>query len=207
MLIGVDFDNTIVCYDDLFRIVALERGLIPREILASKLAVRDYLRGIGKEDLWIELQGYVYGTRMSQARPFPGVTEFFARCRSRDIPIFIVSHRSRFPYRGDTHDLHQAARDWLVALKFHDAAGIGLPAQRVHFELTGRDKENRIRELGCTHFIDDLPEFLAELSEPVDIQKILFDPNGHNATNVTVAGARRMASWDEIGRHLLGSES
>jgi hypothetical protein len=204
MLIGVDFDNTIVCYDELFRTVALERRLIPLEVLASKLAVRDYLRQIGKEDLWIELQGYVYGTRMSQATPFPGAVEFFTHCRRIDVPIFIVSHRSRFPYRGDNHDLHQAARDWLAARNFHDPAGIGLPASRVYFELTGRDKEARIKELGCSHFIDDLPEFLGELREPADIQKILFDPNGHN-TNAAIA--RRMASWNEIDRFLLGSAS
>ena len=29
MLIGVDFDNTIVCYDKLFHQLALERSLIP----------------------------------------------------------------------------------------------------------------------------------------------------------------------------------
>ena len=43
-VLGVDFDNTIVSYDCLFHRVAAERGLIPASLVATKGAVRDYLR-------------------------------------------------------------------------------------------------------------------------------------------------------------------
>jgi hypothetical protein len=69
MLIGIDFDNTIVRYDRLFHHVALEKGLIPASVPASKGDVRDYLRSIGGEQDWIELQGIVYGVRMHEADP------------------------------------------------------------------------------------------------------------------------------------------
>ncbi len=72
MLVGVDFDNTIVCYDRLFHKAALEKGLIPPELPASKGQVRDYMRANGAEDAWTELQGYVYGPRMLDAAPFAG---------------------------------------------------------------------------------------------------------------------------------------
>ena len=48
--IGIDFDNTIVCYDDVFHEVAREQGLIPNDLPANKGAVRDHLRAIGRED-------------------------------------------------------------------------------------------------------------------------------------------------------------
>jgi hypothetical protein len=34
------------------------------------------LRALGKEDVWTELQGYVYGARMAEAEAYPGVLDF-----------------------------------------------------------------------------------------------------------------------------------
>ena len=36
MIIGVDFDNTIVCYDKVFHVAAYEKGLIPADLPVSK---------------------------------------------------------------------------------------------------------------------------------------------------------------------------
>ena len=83
MRIGVDFDNTIVCYDGLFHRVALEQGLIPASLPANKGGVRDYLRQIGREDDWTAMQGTVYGARMLEASAFPGVLDFFRRAVRR----------------------------------------------------------------------------------------------------------------------------
>jgi len=41
-------------------------------LAVSKLAVRDHLRGIDQEDVWTEMQGYVYGARMDEAAMYPG---------------------------------------------------------------------------------------------------------------------------------------
>ena len=46
----------IVCYDQLFHNLALERNLTPKNLPISKQAVRDHLREIGSEDIWIEMQ-------------------------------------------------------------------------------------------------------------------------------------------------------
>ena len=200
MRIGVDFDNTIVCYDELFRTVARERGLVPRDIPASKGAVRDHLRRSGREELWTELQGCVYGARMAEARPFPGAIEFLRRCRREHIPLWIISHRTRYPYLGEQHDLHQAARRWMDLQGFGDPGGIGLAPDHVYLELTKQDKLARIAEVGCTHFIDDLPEFLAEPGFPAGVEKILFDPANQYSTCRT---ARVLPSWEAIGRLLL----
>ena len=42
--IGIDFDNTIVFYDDLFHKIATEEKLIPSNFPTSKVLIRDYLR-------------------------------------------------------------------------------------------------------------------------------------------------------------------
>src|SRR6266404_4116929 len=66
MRIGIDFDNTIACYDGVFHAAALERGLIPADIGRDKNSVRDHLNGAGRNDDFTELQGYVYGGRMDK---------------------------------------------------------------------------------------------------------------------------------------------
>jgi len=201
-VIGIDFDNTIVCYDDVFAQVAVELGLVPPEVATSKTAIRDHLRAAGQEDRWTELQGTIYGPRMPDAPPFPGALEFFHACRTAGVPVAIVSHRTRFPYLGERHDLHAAARDWLTRHGFHDPAGIGLPADRVFFEETKEAKLARIADVGCTHFIDDLPELLAHPLFPRDVHRILFDPRGEHAL---IPGIDPASSWGQLGAVLLPS--
>lgn len=203
-MIGVDLDNTIVRYDELLRAEALRRKLIPESLPASKQAVRDWLRRAGQEDDWTELQGCVYGPRMRDAGPFPGALEFFVRCRELAVPVCIISHRTRFPYRGESHDLHQAARDWLAANGICDPHRAGLGLDRVYLELTKQDKLARIGQLACSHFIDDLPEFLGDPAFPHGVRKILFDPAGACGD---CAGVARAASWREIQRLIFGTEA
>ncbi|MFM7244938.1 MAG: haloacid dehalogenase-like hydrolase [Planctomycetaceae bacterium] len=198
-MIGVDFDNTIVRYDDVFGRVALDLGLVPPEAATSKTAVRDHLRSIGQEDRWTELQGIIYGPRMMDAELFPGVAEFFARCRTAHTPVAIVSHRTRFPYLGERHDLHAAARDFLARYAFHDAERIGLPESRVFFEETKEAKLARIAAVGCTTFIDDLPELLADPRFPETVRRILFDPG---RLHEPPAGVEAAASWSDVERLL-----
>ncbi len=161
MRIGVDFDNTIVSYDGVFHKIALEKNLIPAELNSSKDSVRNHLRAADREAEWTALQGHVYGARMDAARPYPGVREFFKRCMAQDIPVFIVSHKTRHPFLGEKHDLHGSAHNWLAAQGFFDTTGVGLSETAVFFELTKEAKMARIGALDCTIFIDDLPEFLA----------------------------------------------
>jgi FMN phosphatase YigB (HAD superfamily) len=199
MHIGVDFDNTIVCYDALFHQVAREKNLIPAEVPVNKSDVRNYLRRVNNEDAWTEMQGYVYGPRLVEAAPYPGVREFFQACRAAGIRVSIVSHKTKHPFLGEPHDLHAAARNWLEHQGFFDPVRIGLPHAEVFLELTKQAKIDRIAALGCTHFIDDLPEFLAELSFPKSTHRILFDPNQlHGAERAFT----RLESWAEIARFI-----
>lgn len=195
MRIGVDFDNTVVCYDTLFYRAAVERGLVPPDVSPGKQQVRDSLRRCGKEDAWTELQGLVYGSWIEQAPPFAGVIEFFQECRKRRIDVAIISHKTRQPVRGPAFDLHEAARNWLRQHGLVDAPDAALVANRVFFEETKQAKLERIARMGCTHFIDDLPEFLAEPGFPPSVERILFDARGLHAHDPRF---RRVTSWHGI---------
>jgi hypothetical protein len=199
-MLGIDFDNTIVSYDALFHRVAVERGLIPPELEPSKERVRNYLRAAGREDDWTEMQGCVYGARIAEAVPFPGVLEFFAQCVRRGVPVCVISHKTERPFRGPGYELHAAARSWLEQQGFFDVARIGLPAARVFFETTKQAKLARIAHERCTHFVDDLPELLAEPSFPANVEPLLFDPQAEHRGQTAF---RRAESWAEIQAALL----
>ena len=202
MRIGLDFDNTIISYDRVFCDLARERGMVPPDCGSSKTAVRDWLRRAGREDEWTALQGEVYGPRIGLAEPFPGVARFLARCAAAGVPVCVVSHKTRHPYRGPQHDLHAAALGWLEGRGFL-APGGGLARGDVYLEPTKAAKLARIGALGCTHFVDDLPEFLAEPEFPQAV-RILFDPHGEHAGAGDVL---RAGSWDQVGDLLLGPEA
>lgn len=199
MVLGVDFDNTIVCYDEVFRRAAAQRRLIPAGANLTKRQLHDFLHESSRADVWTELQGEVYGPLMPQAAPFPGVLDFFRRCHAAGIDVRIISHRTRYPYLGPRHDLHQAARDWLVSRKFHDPEGIALPAERVFFEISRAEKLARIASERCTHFVEDLVDVLSEPDFPQEVSKILFDPDGmHPDFTLTP----RADSWAAVARLL-----
>jgi hypothetical protein len=204
MLIGIDFDNTIVCYDELFHKVARERNLIPADLPVNKSEVRNFLRRAGKEDIWTEMQGYVYGGRMAEALPYPGVIEFFKACRAANVEVCIVSHKTRYPFLGEKYDLHQAAKNWLELQGFFDPDRIGLKRENAFFELTKAEKLQRIGSCNCTHFIDDLPEILSEHAFPPETMKILFD----SADIYAEQKFQRFQNWSQIALFFgLGGDS
>ncbi len=193
--LGIDFDNTIVCYDGVFHRVALEQGLIPPGVERNKVAVRDWLRRVGKEDAWTQMQGYVYGARMGDAEMYPGVREFLAAARNAGLPMSIVSHKTRHPFLGERYDLHAAATAWVDEF-LRDDAGPFVAADRIYFETTKDAKWSRIAATGATHFIDDLPEILLADAFPAGVQRILFDPDAHHGS--IGADVRSLQSWSEL---------
>jgi hypothetical protein len=198
MHLGLDFDNTLISYDILFRKVALEQGLIPVDTDSNKNAVRDYLRSVDREDEWTKLQGEVYGGRILEAAPYPGMKQILKSISGQNIPLTIVSHKTKTPFIGKQWDLHAAARAWLNQYEMHTQIGPNISHEQTFFELTKQAKCDRIVAVGCTHYVDDLPEILEML--PDTITKIHFSPKGHSSSN---GNWLVMRSWDELPA-LLG---
>ena len=195
IVFGVDFDNTIAGYDTIFHQAAFERGLIGEDVTRSKDSVRDAVRlsSFGETE-WQKLQALVYGPRMSEATPNDGVLSFIKECGLRDVPVFVISHKTEFANLDETGtNLREAALNWLDSAGFFDA-GTGLTTDRVYFENTRMEKLARIEALGCTHFVDDLLETLQEKSFPSGVEKILYAPDGRSDL---MTGGSTIGSWSE----------
>jgi hypothetical protein len=203
MRIGIDFDNTIACYDGVFHAAALERGLIPADLDRDKNSVRDHLNGSGRKDDFTELQGYVYGARMDLVSPYPGFDAFVTAARQAGHDLFIVSHKTRHPILGPKHDMHAAARAFLTDRGLMGAAPVQIAPENVFFELTKDEKVARAHALDCQVFIDDLPEILGMSGFPDGMRKILFDPENQFAGIAGQAGRfDRRTSWADLAADL-----
>ena len=204
LVVGVDFDNTLVSYDDLIYDVARERGLVQDGTGKSKKDIRDAIRRLdGGEIEWQRVQGVVYGPRMNEAKAADGAKAFLTRCADANVNVYVVSHKTQLANYDDTGtDLRAAALSWVERQGWFGDSGPGLSRNRVYFESSRKEKVERIEQLECTHFIDDLEETFREEGFPEGVQKILYAPY---PTDAKIPGVATVSSWDEAADLTFGS--
>jgi len=198
MRIGLDFDNTIVCYDQAIAQLAEQLFELPEEVPRTKRGLRDHLRIKGREPEWTDFQGELYGPGMRYAQPFEGAIATMQELVAEGYELVIISHRSRSPYAGPPHDLHAAARSW-VADRLQSAGLFAEDNESVNFLETRQEKLARIADLSCHAFLDDLPEVLGAPGFPANTTGILFDPS---ADTTALEGQYIISAWYELNRIL-----
>jgi len=201
MRIGIDFDNTIIAYDDVFLAAAKERGLICESFRGGKQAIRDAIRLLPDGELaWQRLQGQVYGQGIGGASMYPGVDAFLRRCRSERRPVTIVSHKTEYGHHDPSRvNLREAALDWMRSRGIVGDGEFSIPAEQIFFEETRDDKLARIAALGCTHFIDDLEEVLVDPAFPARVIRILFSDRARSRPPFVVC-----PTWQHIEQQVFG---
>lgn len=193
MRVGIDFDNTLIDYDRVFVNAARERGLVRADFVGPKRALRDAIRELPDGEIaWQQLQGYVYSVGIRNAAPFSGAGEFVRICADREIPLFVISHKTRYGHFDPARiDLRAAAFDWLAAQGFLEP-NFGIDRSRVYFEDDRTAKLARIGSLQCTHFIDDLEEVFSDPDFPQGVQRILFGSAAESVCDV------HCKNWGEV---------
>ncbi len=176
MRIGIDFDNTIIGYDDVFLAAARDWGLIDAAFRGRKQAIRDAIRLLPDGELaWQRLQGHVYGQGVGGASMFDGVAGFMRRCRQERCQVLIVSHKTEYGHHDPNRvNLREAALGWMRTFGIIGDGEFSIPVEQIFFENTRGDKLSRISALGCSHFIDDLEEVLTDPAFPMGVTRLLF---------------------------------
>ena len=179
MKIGIDFDNTLISYDEIFYKYALSKSLIKDKIPKTKVGLRNYLVKNNQEEIFTNLQAEVYGPQILNANIFDGVLETL-NYLSKNNSLIIISHKTIFPYLGPKYNLREYADKWLKKYKLHTSC-INSPISNIFYEDSFSNKTSRIVESKCDLFIDDLPKVLQSL--PKNINKFLFNPNNEFIEN------------------------
>ncbi len=192
MKIGIDFDNTIICYDNVFANLAKEWKLIPEDYEVTKQKLRDLIRQLPDgETIWQKMQGKVYGELIHNAELFDGFIDFISLCNADPtIEIYIVSHKTKKGHFTDVN-LRDAAREWLLRKNLLNNDPPFILEKNIFFENTREKKIMRIKKLDCTHFIDDLIEVFESPSFPNHIERLLFQ--GQQPSSI-----KCFANWIEI---------
>lgn len=191
MRIGLDLDNTLICYDQAFLEVGKDEGLLPASFEGGKAAIKRALLAERPDGLqWERLQGLVYGRRIDAAILFDGVPDFLSLCRQRGADVLVISHKTELAHHDPlSTNLRQAALRWMEGRGLFEAAG--LERGNVYFEATRDDKVERIGALGCAMFVDDLADVLTDAGMPAGCRKILFGGDPHD-------GLEHCATWRDV---------
>ncbi|MDP2277019.1 MAG: hypothetical protein Q8K51_02240, partial [Nitrospirota bacterium] len=196
----IDFDNTIVTYDNVFYKYAYELGLISHGVAKNKQVIRDTIRMLPDgNDKWTELQGLVYGCYMDEAEPAQGVLQFFQECREYPCKVSIISHKTIYPARGPHVNLQEAAGKWIENRGFYSK--LGLSTDAVVFEETLGGKLSQISRRECTHFIDDLSEVLLHPDFPSNVEKILYAQTTDSSISQSMLYFK---DWNAIRKYFFG---
>lgn len=201
-LLGIDFDNTLVDYDDLIHLVSLERGLVDSTQAQGKKEIRDAIRKLDNGEIhWQKVQALVYGPRMPEAIISFGAKDFLRECVRNQVKVNVVSHKTTFANYDETGtNLQDAALEWLEANGLFHTKEYGLTHSDVYFEPTRQQKLDRILQLRCSHFIDDLEETFLEASFPESTQRILYSPQKLESSNPEI---KLVGNWPLITEYLF----
>ena len=175
--IGIDFDNTIVNYDSSFHQEAIKRKIFTKSQREqnAKNVLKNRLISRKKEEEWTNIQGIVYGKKMFRAKPYKDSVKFINKySNKKNFELFIVSHKTLHPIIGEKINLHKISKDWIFKKKIFKNKKIEWINKHVFFLQTKEEKIEKIIELKCDYFIDDLAEILKKL--PKKIKAIHFDP-------------------------------
>ncbi len=196
--IGMDFDNTVIIYDDVFHKYGVQLGLIDPGVKKNKQTIRDAIRKLPDgESEWIKLQGLVYGLYIDEAAPAEGVEDFLDVCKAKGVEVSIISHKTQYPALGPKYDMPKAAKGWLEHRKF--SSRFGISPEDVIFERSLKGKFDKITQRDCTHFIDDLPEVLLDPHFPQGVVRILYSQIKENASEKYL----HFNAWHEIKKYFF----
>ncbi len=119
MRIGIDFDNTIANYDEVFCKVAINNKLIKKDWSGNKQALRKKIIKDNNEEVWKKLQGLVYGKYMHLAKLSEGFINFLFKSKLLGAKVYIVSHKTiHGHYDRNKVPLRQVALKWIIKKKY-----------------------------------------------------------------------------------------
>lgn len=204
--IGIDLDNTILKYDEVFYSLALERSWVDRDCLCDKDAVKKNLAKKFEdtnqgENRWRQIQAWAYGNHIREALLFDGFFRFAQQARKFNCELFIVSHKTEFSNFDPSAPLRSNAIDTLNERGFFKSiseSGLGFEEKDVFFASSLDEKIQKIRELNLTHFIDDLPKVIFHPEFPGKTKRILFA----SGLNKEMEGVLTFRTWKDIQEHF-----
>ena len=167
---GFDLDNTIIDYGISVEKYCLNANIPKQEKITS---LRSYLRSIDPSDLkWQEAQSWLYIDGLQYAKLNEGIVDLCVYLLSKDIKIFIVSHKThKTQDRFGGRDLFSPVVNWIQYSNINNFFNIN---ENIYFMPTRDAKIQKIEQLDLNWFGDDLLEVLLDNNFPPHTTKYLI---------------------------------
>ena len=194
MLIGIDFDNTIACYDKVFQEVAKKQKIVDKDWIGKKTDLKKLILKSKKgKELWMKIQGMVYGQYMKNADIMDGFENFLTLSKQLNIDICIISHKTKYGHFDKKKiDLRKEALRWIKKNKI-------LNSNKVYFADTREEKISIINDLKCNIFIDDLIEVLDHDNLNKNTRRIHLSSS--NSSKI-----KNFPNWHDIKKNIFKND-
>lgn len=201
MIIGLDFDNCIVNYEN----------AIKKLITEKKLFNVNELKNFNKENFketiinktsaynWTLIQGSLYGKYIKYAKPYPNAVKIITILLKKHT-VCIISHKTLEPFAGRKYNLHKSALNWIKNNLIDRNRKPLLNNNLISFNEKVEDKIKTISKFNCDIFLDDLPKILMHKKFPKNIDKFLFNPNNNKYDESFFINS--VNSWNEFYEYI-----
>lgn len=196
MNIGIDLDNTIINYNNLFRCAAQINGFVKDDWIGGKKELKNKIKKLKDgEEKWKKLQGYIYGELIDKAKLNIGLYKFILRAKTKKCNVFIISHKTIHPHHTKSILLRHKAN------KFLDKKNIFklIDKSNVYYASTLDEKISIINKKKLTWYIDDLSKVLNHKNLSKRIKKIHYDGKIENAEYIC------SDNWYNISNIIFGN--
>lgn len=192
--LGIDLDNTIICYDDLIHNLAKKKftRINLSKNIKSKKIIKNKIIKVYDNNQWTKLQGIIYGEKILEAKVFDNFKEGIQKLKN-EFEIFIISHKTNKPVIGKNINLRSSAKNFLKKNGISFCKDELINKDKILFASTQKEKIKIIKNKKIDIFIDDLDIVLQGL--PNQIKKIHFSKKKYKFENIY--------SWKKITQELL----
>ena len=171
MNIGIDLDNTIINYDNIFEKAAKNKNLVDENWCGRKENIKkEILKQKNGTLIWQFIQGEVYGDLIKNANLNTGVYQFILRALVNDCKIYIISHKTKYAQHSKKILLRDKSTKYLINKNIIGKINI----KNIFYENSRRDKINRINKKNLSWYIDDLSVILKDKRLENKSKKILY---------------------------------
>ena len=112
MIIGIDFDNTIIDYSNAIKVLIKEKKFNLKKNNPKKEDLKNYIIKNYGETEWTKLQGEIYGKYIKFAKLSKNFAIFLKTLNKQNFQTYIISHKTKFPILGKKINLQNAATKW-----------------------------------------------------------------------------------------------
>lgn len=193
-VIGIDFDNTLVCYNQPIRLKLQELGLDEKSDHSPKNELKQHLIEGGGNLAWTLFQGELYGREIEKAQPAEGATQAINTLLHSGYDVRIISHRSLFSALGPAYPLHQAAIRFLETRILPEIEPALRDRLSYRFCPSLEKKISEIRDANCHAFIDDLSSVLTHPNFPKNTHRIHYS----NSSSIPIT----RDNWGDIAETI-----